>query len=309
MAAYLRHSARGGVLSPKDAALPEKITQEQERLLQLSNEKVACAERILHLLNKAMGRLDVDLARAMDRTGEAISQDTSMGMTGGSRTLLEKLPDTLRGALQDEGKGSIVLSTPGASSTSTPHPPTKRTLGILYLNSYHHLMRFRLVGRRMNSTAPTGSPAPGVDASHAPAGRSRLSVIHARPASPVARSRRATSELVKDVDADGEDDPDDPSGGDPEDKTLYCTCQSLSYGKMVLCENDSCPYQWVSGRLSLGGCSLVLWFSNAFVQFHLACVGLQDPLPKHWFCPSCLEKHGPALTGGTTSGERRRRRK
>lgn len=110
----------------------------------------------------------------------------------------------------------------------------------------------------MNSTAPTGSPAPGADSSHASAGRSRLSVIHARPASPAARSRRATSELVKDADADGEDDPDDPSGGDPEDKTLYCTCQSLSYGKMVLCENDSCPYQWVSNRLWVEGYVVVI---------------------------------------------------
>jgi chromatin modification-related protein YNG2 len=101
----------------------------------------------------------------------------------------------------------------------------------------------------MNSAAPAGSPAPGADAPvpHIPASRSRLSVMHTRPASPGPRSRRATSELVKDADAEGEDDPDDPSG-DPEDKTLYCTCQSLSYGKMIGCENDACPYQWVSAR-------------------------------------------------------------
>ena len=134
MAAYLRHSTRTGVLSPKEAALPEKIAQEQERLLQLSNEKVACAERIMHLLTKAMGRLDVDLTRAMDRTGEGVSQDMIMGITGGSRTPLEKLPDTLRGALQGEGKGSIVLSTAsGTSSTSTPHPPTKRMLSSMHV--------------------------------------------------------------------------------------------------------------------------------------------------------------------------------
>jgi Inhibitor of growth proteins N-terminal histone-binding len=129
MAAYLRHTTRGGTLSPKEVALPEKIAQEHERILQLSNEKVACAERVMHLLTKAMGRLDVDLARAMDRTGEGVSQDMVMGNTGGSRTPMEKLPDTLRSALQGEGNGSIVLPAASAgSSASTPHPPTKRTL-------------------------------------------------------------------------------------------------------------------------------------------------------------------------------------
>jgi chromatin modification-related protein YNG2 len=126
MAAYLRHSARGGMLSPKDAAIPEKIAQEEERILQLSNEKVACADRIVHLLTKAMGRLDVDLARAMDRTGEGLSQDAILGSTGPSRTPLEKLPDTLRGALQSEGNGSIVLSSATGATAPTPHPPTKR---------------------------------------------------------------------------------------------------------------------------------------------------------------------------------------
>ncbi|KAF8592598.1 hypothetical protein K439DRAFT_23398 [Ramaria rubella] len=271
MAAYLRHSTRAGGLTLKDAALPDKIAQEHDRIRELSEEKVASAERIVHLLSKAMGRLDVDLARAMDRTGE-VPQDVVMGNTGGSRTPIEKLPESLRNALgTSESNSTIALPVAATTSgTATPHPPNKR--------------------RRMNSTAPTGSPAPGVEGPHVPASRSRLSVVHTRPASPAPRSRRATSELVKDADAEGEDDPDDPSG-DPEDKTLYCSCRSLSYGKMIACDGGQlCQYQW----------------------FHLVCVGLQDPLPNTWFCPDCVKKYGPALlrasNANTGTGAERRRR-
>lgn len=96
-------------------------------------------------------------------------------------------------------------------------------------------------GRRMNSTAPGGSPVPSeVASSGGTANRSRLSQLHSRATPPVARSRRATSEM-KDAEMDVDEDP----SGDPEDKTLYCTCRSLSYGKMIGCDNDSCPYQWV----------------------------------------------------------------
>lgn len=157
MAAYLRHTTRGGTLSPKEVALPEKIAQEHERILQLSNEKVACAERVMHLLTKAMGRLDVDLARAMDRSGEGVSQDVVMGNTGGSRTPLEKLPDALRGALQGDGNGSIVLSAAsGGGSASTAHPPTKSTFKCITLLFFLHLMGLILCIRTADEQHGTG---------------------------------------------------------------------------------------------------------------------------------------------------------
>jgi chromatin modification-related protein YNG2 len=132
MAAYLRHSTRGGGLTPKDAALPENIAQEHERIRELSEEKVACAERVVHLLTKAMGRLDVDLARAMDRTGEGPPQDVLMGNTGGSRTPIEKLPETLKSALaQSDTIVLPVAGQSGGSGASTPHLPNKRMFEIM----------------------------------------------------------------------------------------------------------------------------------------------------------------------------------
>ena len=130
MNAYLHNMTRD-TLTPKDISLHEKITQEQDRIRELSEEKVLCAERIVHLLTKAMGRLDVDLSRAMDRTGEAAPQDALTGSMGGTRTPIERLSESLRSTLaHGEGNGSIVLPPAGqngASSASTPHPPIKRT--------------------------------------------------------------------------------------------------------------------------------------------------------------------------------------
>lgn len=252
MAAYLRHATRTGGLTPKDAGMPDKIAQDHEKIAQLADEKLACATRIVQLLTRAIGRLDVDLARALDRSGET-PQDLMMG---GSRTAIERLPDSLRSALSGQGLdimtggGALGLSTSG---TSTPHPPMKRAYG---MGLFYFIELIPLAGRRMNSMAP--SPAAGADG-HLPAGRSRLSLAFPRQPSPTPRSRRATSELVKDADAEGEEEEeeeegDDPSG-DPEDKTLYCLCQSLSYGKMIGCDNDSCPYQWVSATPFFRGLS------------------------------------------------------
>ncbi|CAK9296611.1 unnamed protein product [Gordionus sp. m RMFG-2023] len=53
-----------------------------------------------------------------------------------------------------------------------------------------------------------------------------------------------------------EDDPDEPR---------YCTCNQVSYGEMVACDNNSCPYEW----------------------FHYACVGVTQPPKGKWYCPEC----------------------
>ena len=43
-----------------------------------------------------------------------------------------------------------------------------------------------------------------------------------------------------DMDADGEADGD----GESDDRP-YCICQQKSYGEMIGCDNDECPYEWV----------------------------------------------------------------
>mmetsp|Transcript_11991 Transcript_11991/g.22180 ORF Transcript_11991/g.22180 Transcript_11991/m.22180 type:complete len:205 (-) Transcript_11991:281-895(-) len=51
------------------------------------------------------------------------------------------------------------------------------------------------------------------------------------------------------------------------DEPIYCVCKKVSFGRMIGCDNDSCPIEW----------------------FHFPCVGLDESLPdpEQWFCSSC----------------------
>ncbi|MCO5601819.1 hypothetical protein L7F22_055944 [Adiantum nelumboides] len=68
---------------------------------------------------------------------------------------------------------------------------------------------------------------------------------------------------------DGEDQPIDP------DEPTYCTCNQVSFGEMIACDNENCE----------GG----EWF-------HYQCVGLssESRFKGKWYCPSCkvLQRRG-----------------
>ncbi|KAI1401061.1 inhibitor of growth proteins N-terminal histone-binding-domain-containing protein [Hypoxylon fuscum] len=59
----------------------------------------------------------------------------------------------------------------------------------------------------------------------------------------------------------GSDDEEDEEG------KKYCLCQHVSYGDMVACDNNDCPYEW----------------------FHWSCVGLKSEPEGRWYCPACAE--------------------
>lgn len=58
------------------------------------------------------------------------------------------------------------------------------------------------------------------------------------------------------------------NNNEEEDKTLYCFCQSVSYGEMVACDGANCRYEW----------------------FHYSCVNLKEPPKGAWFCPDCRQE-------------------
>lgn len=56
----------------------------------------------------------------------------------------------------------------------------------------------------------------------------------------------------------------------------YCTCQQVSFGEMIACDNEDCPIEW----------------------FHFACVNLKSKPKGKWYCPECFNinkkgKHKP----------------
>lgn len=78
---------------------------------------------------------------------------------------------------------------------------------------------------------------------------------------PAARERKSTPATAP---------PTAPSqnniSSDNEEEQLYCTCQRVSFGNMVACDNPDCQYEW----------------------FHYECVGLKEPPVGKWFCPTCV---------------------
>lgn len=51
---------------------------------------------------------------------------------------------------------------------------------------------------------------------------------------------------------------------DPDEPT-YCSCDQVSYGEMICCDNAQCPIEW----------------------FHFACVSLTTKPKGKWYCPNC----------------------
>ncbi|KAL5261629.1 hypothetical protein ACHWQZ_G007354 [Mnemiopsis leidyi] len=56
---------------------------------------------------------------------------------------------------------------------------------------------------------------------------------------------------------------------DPQvsDEPRYCSCNEISYGEMVGCDNNDCPIEW----------------------FHFRCVNLTAKPKGKWFCPKCAQ--------------------
>lgn len=66
---------------------------------------------------------------------------------------------------------------------------------------------------------------------------------------------------------DDDDDDDAMDLDDDDDAKKYCSCQNVSFGDMVACDNESCPFEW----------------------FHWSCVGLKSEPNGKWYCPRCTE--------------------
>ncbi len=85
--------------------------------------------------------------------------------------------------------------------------------------------------------------------------------------------RLAADDVDVDMDEEEDDDEEEEESAEADadaDDRKYCTCRSVSYGNMVACDNDDCPYEW----------------------FHWQCVGMtKEPIGK-WYCEECRVKLG-----------------
>ncbi|KAJ7124735.1 hypothetical protein C8R43DRAFT_898879 [Mycena crocata] len=273
--------------SPKSMLLPGKISAAYAEINELSSEKCILAQRIIDLVSRTRARLDADLTKVRVLQGEIPDQSLSARVArapsvtstplveaevylGASRNPASQISENLRTALGGSAslpdmRQQVPLTPVLASSASISSGPLQKK-------------------RRITATTPSSIKLAPV-AAPTPPRRSASPLTSAAAANAHAHTSHKRSRLSRqihpredvDMDADGEED------NEGEDENLYCFCQKQSYGDMIACDNDDCPYEW----------------------FHLSCVQLSQPTPEKWYCRECVEKGFAAGASGARKGRKR----
>ncbi|KAH8291846.1 hypothetical protein KR054_001421 [Drosophila jambulina] len=78
------------------------------------------------------------------------------------------------------------------------------------------------------------------------------------------KKRKVRGSGASNANASAREETPPPETIDPDEPT-YCVCNQISFGEMILCDNDLCPIEW----------------------FHFSCVSLVLKPKGKWFCPNC----------------------
>lgn len=135
-------------------------------------------------------------------------------------------------AKTDEAKKST-----GENASEQTEPPKKRTRR-----------------KRAEIEAAAAEPVEHTAATPLPRSSATIEVNKKSTAAeaPVKKRKRKSKQAEKDVTID----PNEPT---------YCLCNQVSFGQMVMCDNDHCPIEW----------------------FHFTCVGITNTPKGKWYCPDC----------------------
>jgi len=102
------------------------------------------------------------------------------------------------------------------------------------------------------------------------------------------RKKAGPKKQQKDEEKDVEkwDEVDDEGNIIDPNEPRYCTCNRVSFGVMICCENNDCEKEW----------------------FHLECVGLSEIPPRttKWYCPDCRVKLGIGEKGEISARGRKK---
>ncbi|KAF5322003.1 hypothetical protein D9619_000693 [Psilocybe cf. subviscida] len=250
--------------NPK-AHLPGRISAAYAELDALSNEKIALSQRIIDLLGRTRSRLDADISKVRLLQGESAEE-----IRASANVYLSTAAQLRAASPYTKREVSVIGLTPviqigDSLRNAVTSSPADNSLSISAAGPGYNKKR-----RLTTSTSiKLPSPAPQtVSYSGTGHGRSRLS-----RQSHMSRTQQHHQEDEDlDADAEGEEDVEGEAEDAEDDTTPYCFCQKPSYGDMIGCDNEDCPYQW----------------------FHISCVGVKQPLPDKWYCTECIEKYPKA---------------
>ncbi|CAH2230373.1 jg19189 [Pararge aegeria aegeria] len=113
--------------------------------------------------------------------------------------------------------------------------------------------------RARRSRTTTGAATDGADSSERDSERHTHNTQHKKGITSKKKKRKARQTAQR-----SETPPEEADAIDP-DEPRYCLCDQISFGEMILCDNDLCPIEW----------------------FHFSCVSLTTKPKGKWFCPKC----------------------
>ncbi|BEJ14070.1 hypothetical protein CspHIS471_0312440 [Cutaneotrichosporon sp. HIS471] len=237
-------------LQPKDAQNIAKIQGEWSKIHQLQGEKVQLAVRLERIVGRARDRSKAEWTRVGGIDIDA-TEPVKLGDLGGADVLL---PSTGLGSGSNKRSRKPAIPLAAAISAASS--------GVLSRGS----------SRGGSPMAPPPPPRSGSAASARGRGRPKREVLS--PDEEDAEGEEEEEPAVEAMEVDPDDQP-------------YCFCQQKSYGEMIGCDNDQCPYEW----------------------FHVKCVNIDGPLPETWYCPDCVKALGLASSDGTKAPKDRKGRK
>ncbi len=208
---------------------------------------------------------EADSSSGSDASSRRATPARSSSQTGGA----ESGPRAHGTSSGNKGNGS------GAGSNEGPsHPLVKRERDSTGGGSGS------LIGTSAGASGSHSGPGSGAGAGHGSsgAGGSGGAVTKHGPGGRGVGKGAPSSDDRMDID-------DEEAGDDRK----YCLCQKVSFGDMVACDNEDCPFEW----------------------FHWSCVGLKSEPNGTWYCPVCTEKmkgsgahvggsHHSSRAGGST---------
>ena len=246
------------------------LSEEYDRALTESAEKVKITTQIHELLDRYMKRLDHDVTRftlelEADTAGitEALEQKSyhldrppsperpQIGQKRRHATHQDDLLSAIGGDLHDD-----------YSPSRSPGLPSR-------LPRYSRRERSNLVSLNLSSETETDlfdlddqfiSPATLYSGT---GGKPPIALITSDSAR--SHKKKTTQQTPQSV-VVAETIQDDYMGYIDPNEPRYCLCNQVSYGEMICCDSPECPIEW----------------------FHYGCVGITEAPKGKWYCPQCI---------------------
>ncbi|XP_050680640.1 inhibitor of growth protein 1 [Leptidea sinapis] len=185
-------------------------------------------------------------------------------LDGDHKKLLSYLEIKTNGAAKEEPTPNIEIKTTEKETTtqqsqqqSAPAPPpTERTVEKEKEKPEKDKSGERWSKRARRSRTTAGTATDGADSSE----RDSERPTHTTHKKGIGKKKKRKSRQI----ARSETPPEETDAIDP-DEPRYCLCDQISFGEMILCDNDLCPIEW----------------------FHFSCVSLSIKPKGKWFCPKC----------------------